>query len=375
MAALAGLSLAAAGTGCDSTSDDPAPGEPAPVPADLPAASEAFYGVATQAPLSDGDLDRMAEGGIGTLRSFFAWQALDPTPAPGDLDWAGPDAMIAGAAKRGIAVFPYLFSTPDWVSRIDAPDCDPASCPIVAPRSPRTLAAWREFAAAAVARYGPGGEFWRENPELPESPVRTWQIWNEQNSPSAYAPAPSVEDYAELLRVASEAIRARDPGASIVVGGMFGTPFKGQPPALTAADFLRRLYAVPEITETFDAVAAHPYAAHVTGVDEQVSAVHDEVLRAADDAKVWITEVGWSSAEGDSPLERGPEGQAENLAGAYDLFLSKREAWRIEGVIWYSWRDFTGLEICDWCAQSGLFEEGSLTAKPAWDAFASLPRE
>ena len=32
---------------------------------------------------------------------------------------------------------------------------------------------------ALIGRYGENGTFWTENPELPQAPVRTWQIWNE----------------------------------------------------------------------------------------------------------------------------------------------------------------------------------------------------
>ena len=370
---IACLALAAALGGCGGGSDSDSP-EPAPVGA--PAAPTSFYGVATQAPLADEDLDEMVGGGIGTLRAFFAWSSLDPTAAPDDYDWSVPDSMVAGAAARGIEVFPYLFASPEWVAKLDYPDCDPAtSCPIAAPVGEQAVAAWSGFVGDAVDRYGPDGEFWSENPDLPETPIRTWQIWNEQNSPSQYGPEPDVEAYATLLRSAAEEIRPRDPDAEIVLGGMFGTPFHGDPPALTAPGFLRELYTIPGISESFDGVSAHPYAGKVESVERQIDALKAEVDRAGDDAKLWVTEVGWSSSEGASPQEKGVEGQAQSLADAYRLFLERREEWGLQAVIWYSWRDYTAGVICDWCAHSGLFEEQSLTPKPAWETFTSLPRE
>ena len=45
----------------------------------------------------------------------------------------------------------------------------------------------------------PEGSFWSEHPELPALPIRAWQIWNEQNSPTFFAPKPSVRAYARML--------------------------------------------------------------------------------------------------------------------------------------------------------------------------------
>lgn len=330
-----------------------------------------FFGMMTQAPPSDEDFEQMSEGGVGILRAFFAWEALQPNPGADSLDFSTIDPVVAGAARERIEVLPYLFSSPGWVAELDGADCG-HECAIHAPSSPKALDAWRDFVAAAAERYGPGGEFWSDNPDLEPVPVRTWQIWNEQNSPSAYGPEPDVEGYAKLLDVAADEIRAVDPDATLILGGMFGTPLQGEPPALTAPDFLRRLYALPDAADSFDGVAVHPYAAHVVKVESQIQAIRAEIERAADDAGVWVTEIGWSSDDGDDPLERGPQEQAERLTEAYTLLADNREEWDIRNVTWYSWRDNAAAEICEWCAHSGLFEEQTLTPKPAWDSYTEL---
>ena len=154
---------------------------------------------------------------------------------------------------------------------------------------------------------------------------------------------------------------------------MFGTPFNGKPPALSAPDFLRQLYAIDGAREHFDAVAAHPYAAHEGKIELQVRLLHDEIERADDDAGLWITEVGASSDDGPNPLERGPEGQAQPAHATRSTSSSTgASAWNIEGVTWYSWRDTHRPNQCDWCPGSGLFEEASLEPKPAWDAFTAF---
>lgn len=327
----------------------------------------------TQAGLAEGDLEQMAASGVGTLRAFVAWSAIDPGPAVDDLDLSGLDQVIGEAARNRIEVLPYLLTTPDWVAEGESGRCG-EGCAVDAPSSPAALQAWRELVAAVVDRYGPDGEFWNENPDLPELPVRRWQIWNEQNSPTFYGPRPDAAEYAQLLIAASEEIRSRDPGAEVLLGGMAASPLQGQRPAYTAAAFLRRLYATPGAREAFDAVAAHPYAAEPEAVAEQIEALRAEIERADDDARLWATEIGWSSAEGEHPFERGLEGQAENLTAAYELLLSRREEWGLEGTVWFSWRDHTATEICEWCPYSGLYPEGESDPKPAGESYAALPR-
>ena len=218
---------------------------------------------------------------------------------------------------------------------------------------------------------GPTATLWKENPEVEPQPIRTWQIWNEQNSPTFYQPAPDVEGYSELVASAADAIRARDPNASIVLGGMFGTPLNGELPAYTAWDFLERMYE-GGAGEYFDGVAVHPYAANLGKVESQIDAIHDEIGAADDDATLWVTEIGWASGGPDVPLNRGEEGQAEQLTDAYEMLLDRRLSWDIETVAWYSWRD-TIDPVCDWCTNSGLFPAESLAEpKPSWEAFTAL---
>jgi len=313
----------------------------------------------------------MAQGKVGVIRMVFPWGALDPTPKPNDGDFSTIDPVVLDAAENGIEVVPTVYGTPDWVAGfLDGYDCYP-NCGAYAPVSDKALAAWKGFNEQLVERYGPGGSLWKDHPEIDAMPIDTWQIWNEQNSPTFYQPKVDPAAYERVLEVGSDAIKSRDEDAEVILGGMFGTPFKGKPPGESAWDFLREIYAIDGAADTFDAVAAHPYAAHEDKIEYQVDKIRAEVERANDDAGLWITEVGASSDEGPSSLERGPEGQTQSLADAFNYFLDKREAYDIEGVTWYSWRDSDDNQ-CDWCPGSGLFEKDALEPKPAWDAFVAF---
>jgi len=357
-AALLALWCVFAAVGCGGDADD-----------DTPAAPASFFGVISQESVTEEDFARMRDGGVGVYRAFFQWNILEPTE--GELDLSALDGVIAGAAAHGIEVLPFLYTSPPWVSKLDRYDCDD-DCVLHAPASERSLDAWRDFVGALVKRYGPGGEFWREHPDLPAKPISAWEIWNEANSPNSYAPRPDVAAYERLLAASEEAIHAHDPEAEIVIGGMFGTPLGGEPPAITSPRFLAQLYRLEGSDPSFDVVGVHPYAAQASNVSEQVEAIHEVIERTGDDARLWVTEIGWSSEDGPEPLERGPEGQAENLTESFDYLLANREQLDLQGVIWYSWRDLEGAQICAWCERSGLFEEDGTTPKPAWSAFTSF---
>ena len=203
-----------------------------------------FFGVVTQGPVTDRDLKRMQQGNVGTLRFMIPWGALDTTADRGPLDYSGIDELVLGAAERQIKLLPMLYGTPSWVAEdLDGERCDP-NCAAYVPRSAKALEAWHEFVDELVERYGPGGKVWKEHPGTDPGPIRTWQIWNEQNSPTFYQPKVEPSSYNELLETSTDAIEAHDPNAEVILGGMFGTPFKGKPPAISAADYLRQLYAI-----------------------------------------------------------------------------------------------------------------------------------
>ena len=47
--------------------------------------------------------------------------------------------------------------------------------------TPWQRSAWATFLRDGAERYGPDGSFWVEHPDVPYLPIRTWEIWNEEN--------------------------------------------------------------------------------------------------------------------------------------------------------------------------------------------------
>jgi hypothetical protein len=369
--ALTVLAICLAALGCGNDGES---GDTTALASDIP---RTFFGVAPQANVGVEDLQRMGVGGVGTLRILLPWQGLDQTPEEDDIDLSAVDPVVLAAAQNGIQVVPTIWGTPDWVAQgLDGADCDPEDpdrlCATFAPHSDAALAAWKDFVGRMVDRYGPSGSFWDEHTDIPKMPITTWQIWNEQNSSTFFQPEPDPAAYAKLLSSAADAIRKRDPNAVVMLGGMFQT--NGEHGSILADDFLHELYAIDGAADDFDAVASHPYAHSIENIEDQVSLLHEQIQRAGDDASLWVTEIGASSSDGKNPLELGEEGQADLLRDAFNLFLDHRVDWKLDGIIWYSWRDIPeGLPApCDWCANSGLFPADALDPKPAWAAFISF---
>jgi polysaccharide biosynthesis protein PslG len=337
------------------------------------AVPKTFFGTMPQTGLSSTDIDHMGQARVGTLRLGIDWASTDPTPGD-DYNFGGFDALVKAAAQQGITVLPYVAGTPGWVADMEGAKCDVGGnrCGTFAPHTQAGLAAFQTFMSDLARRYGPNGIFWQQNPGIPEQPFDAWQIWNEQNSPTFYEPKPNVKRYAKLLKAADAGLNSVDPSAEVLVGGMFGTPLGGRKPGITSWDFLAKLYHVKGSKKYFDGVSIHPYAAKLSKVQFQVDQIRD-AMKAARDTRtdIWITELGWASSGPTNPLVRGRRGQAERLTEAFNYFLSKRRAFHLQTVIWYSWQDTTDRGPCEWCAGSGLLDRNG-NEKPSYDAYTDF---
>jgi hypothetical protein len=339
-------------------------------PAAAQAVPRGFFGIVPQTPLGPKDFARMEAGGVEAIRVPLAWSAIQISPRA-DYGWAGFDAAVAEAAKHRIEVLPVLGTSPNWATG------DWRRMPVDSGRQRR---AWGEFVRAAVERYGRDGEFWEEHAPgtddpLPRTPIRAWQVWNEENFFYFVKPV-SPGRFARLLAVTRRAVRQGDPRAEIVLGGLFGDPKQGLPRAMDAADFLSALYRSRGVKANFDAVALHPYAADVTELRRQVEEVRATMARHGDRRSgLYITEMGWGSAYNPQAVafEVGLRGQARELRRAYGYLLANRRRLKLRQVDWFTWKDIPG--SCDFCDSSGLFRAGErFKPKPAWRAFIAVTR-
>ena len=300
--------------------------------------SDLTIGVVPQRDYDAVDTALMAAAGVDSVRIWLPWSQIEAVR--GRYSWGATDEAVRRAAQAGALAFPFLFTEPDWAVELDGHRCS-ERCITYAPSSATTRDAYARFAGAAVRRYGPDGVFWTEHPELPYLPIHSWQIWNEQNSPYFFRPQPDPELYAVILRSAAREIRAADPNAEIVLGGVFSA--EDRPGGLLgSAHYLRELYRV-----------ARSFGDRSVGL--------------------WVTELGWASRGRRSlGLVTDRSGQARRLARSFARLLRLRDPLNLRGAFWFAWRDTEhGVPVCSWCPHAGLISRAG-HPKPAYDALREI---
>ncbi len=329
-----------------------------------------FFGIGPQTTLTDEDAAYMKAGGVEVVRWPLSWSGVQATRnAP--YDWGAMDQVVTIAARHGLRVLPFVYASPGWIGKETRLPVDSGSA----------RKAWAAFLEAAVKRYGPGGSFWAEKapgvvkyePAISRPlPIRTWQVWNEANF-FYFAFPVSPARYAKLLKVSAPAIKSVDPGARIVLTGLFGEPTQRGKWGLPATQFMERLYRVPGIKNLFDGVALHPYAVDAETLEELVEALHEVTVENKDRVPLYITEMGWGSENNFQQVafEQGVRGQVKQLKASYGYLMANRARLNLKQVYWFSWKDLP--DSCTFCDSVGLFHAGpGFHPKPSWNAFIGL---
>jgi hypothetical protein len=341
-----------------------------------------FWGVVPQATPSQEQFQRLQRGGVDSTRVPIDWGAVQPSRG-GSFDWSGVDGVVQKAANAGIEVLPFLNGAPAWaVPSVWVPGSNhTVKAPNHLPAAGSAAGAWSAFVKGAVARYGPNGSFWAENPLVPKRPIRTWQIWNEENF-KYFVAKPNPAEYGRLVKLSYTALKSADAGAQVVLGGMFSRPKGGKSTkekpkrAYFASDFLEEMYeTTPGIKSKFNGVALHPYTGKYQELTGEIEEVRDVQKAHGDPGKgLWITELGWSSQPPPANpfaniFAKGPAGQVAQLKGAFSLLSSKQALWKLRRVYWFSVDDQPG--TCNFCDGSGLFAHG-FVPKKSWFAYVQF---
>lgn len=337
-----------------------------------------FWGVVPQATPSDEQLQLLKRGGVDSVRIPIEWGAVQPARGVAP-DWSNVDTMVTRAANAGVEVLPFLSGAPAWaVPAVFVPGSGKtAKAPSHLPVSGAAASAWSSFVTQAVARYGPNGSFWAEHPAVPPRPIRTWQIWNEENF-KYFVAKPNPAEYGKLVKLSYTAIKSTDPGAKAILGGMFALPkgcrSKAKPKrAYCAKDFLDLMYLTnPGIKAKFDGVALHPYSYFYPELRPRIEEFRAVLKENFDSGKgLWITELGWSSQHPTRAnlFAKGLNGQAAQLKGAFSLLESRQAKWKLRQVFWFSVDDQAG--SCNFCDGSGLFGQG-FVPKKSWFSYVKF---
>ena len=160
------------------------------------------------------------------------------------------DAVVELTAAAGLRLYPML-----GLPRSQGPAAD--------------AAAMAAFVTSFAQRYGRGGSFWAQHPELPYLPVESYEIGNEPDiTPTAPADQTSLHyadpaAYAQVYETARAALHQVDPAAQAVVGGMLDSGGIGLD---QAEEYLSAIGPM-------DAVGYHPYLYDVTTMEQDTLAL------------------------------------------------------------------------------------------------------
>lgn len=212
--------------------------------------------------------------GVTWVRWDIDWSVVQSRDAK-TYDWAGVDRVANTAKNYGIKSLGIVTYAPDWA---EISGCGSEQhCP---PKDPNTFAT---FAGAVATRY--------------KGVISALEIWNEENYPSFWSPAPNVQEYSNLLKLSYTAIKKVDPMVIVLSGGLAAAADEGG--HISPLTFIKGLYA-SGANGYFDAVALHPYTYPIS--PEYIASWNSwqqmylirglMVSNNEGDKKIWITEFG-----------------------------------------------------------------------------------
>lgn len=315
----------------------------------------AFFGIQTWGLPNVQEVAMMKRGGIGTMRAVFD-AGIEASPDPAR--WAPYDALMTSAARAHIRVLPVLIGNPG--GRLG----------LYRPRNRVERTAWARFVSGAAERYGRGGSFWRDRPELQPTPITHYQVWNEPNLPAYWRPHNDAAGYLRLVRLTRARLRGVDPSARIVLAGV-----PDSRNGTRMLDYVRAIYAQPGARALFDVVALHPYSPDARGVLEKLNLVRALMDRHGDRrTPIWVTELGWATGgPRSSPFRTTEAGQAAQITRSVRALIAARARLRLGRLILFGLQDraYAASERPWWGPRVGLFDLAG-RPKPAWRAFVGL---
>jgi hypothetical protein len=303
-------------------------------------------------PQSDGQVARL---GVGWVRAFVPWTTFEPVR--GQLSENQVSVLETGLAAlpKGTKVILDVVDTPQWESG--------SANPVMPPRDP---ADYGRFIGAMARRF--------------TGRVAAWEVWNEEDASLWWASGPDPAAYTALLKAAHSAIKAANPSATVVLGGLTGNDY----------EFLSQLYA-DGAKGSFDAVGVHtdsicsvvsPYEILRNGRDDRrinrwaflgYRTVHEVMQSNGDGSPIWMTELGWSTSgeicnsgawAGQKPGGVSPQQQATFLSQAYHCLAQDNY---VQVGIWYGLQETEPFGSPR--GSYGLLES-NFVPKPAYGALA-----
>jgi hypothetical protein len=175
-------------------------GDMSPPPSTGGTSNEVFgYGIAADGlPLPDYTMGQVESLGLSWVKQQVRWEDFELTP--GQMDWSGYDAVVEAANNHGLRVMLSVVGAPEWTRTYF--DSNPEAAP------PDDLSLFADFLGRLVDRY--------------QGRIHAIEVWNEQNLDREWDTAAGVEParYVEMLRLAYQVIKSRDPNIIVISGAL-----------------------------------------------------------------------------------------------------------------------------------------------------------
>ena len=260
-------------------------------------------------PHNDKVIAAVQDTGFGWVRFQVEWRQIERQPD--QWDPLPLDTLVNQFNSQGIQILIVVAKAPDWA-------LDPNGTQFLT-----DFGRFQHVMNFLADRY--------------QGKVQAWEIWNEENLATEMGGKVRPRDYVELLKAGSAGVRAGDPNAKVVFGGL--TPNGVNDPAIAIDDvqFLRLIYNLggDGVKNAFDILGAHVSSTHNTPDDmypdhpgdkqgwndhpsfffRRAEQLRQVMLQFGDDAKsMWITEFGWTTANQAPGYEYGADNTEQNVA-------------------------------------------------------------
>jgi hypothetical protein len=196
------------------------------------------------------------------------------------------------------------------------------------------LPGWQQWAAAVVARYGPGGTFWTGRTDGQYAPT-SFEVLNEPFVFHFY-PQPNAADYTHFFATVVPAMKAANPAARYLIAGYPGT-FQDDQQVWSTQSWDALLKASPDGSAALalaNGVTTHPYGSYSSARGfPQAVAVHNDFSALP----VWLTEIGYNVASTITGVPMDETLQAAYLQRSLTDFVSWPWA---QAYIWFKYRDY-----------------------------------
>ncbi|NTV63295.1 MAG: hypothetical protein HGA65_07130, partial [Oscillochloris sp.] len=282
------------------------------------------------------------------------------------------DRRLGQIANAGIGIIGMLLTTP---KEYRDPSCVSYAQSTGQPEywcAPTDMSAYARWAATVVERYDADG--YKDAPGSPR--VAAWEIWNEPDLDGTWLPHADAGAYAQMLRRSYDAIKAADPTARVLNGGVYTFDAIGQ------GGFMDRVVEQAG-WDSFDTLSIHPWLIDHAPDDPSLINARERfdvtipgrlelakrwIAAHGGGKTIWISEIGWSTCGGScaSQFAKSEDEQASYLVRSFVLAAAAG----VEHISYFQLEDkFNGGQQ-PW--GPAAIVRDNLSPKPAYTAYGSM---